>query len=179
LPKTRAERFALKDKVSLERNRLNQRSGWQARMHRENAPENSSLLTSCSVGAAGYISNSDRFHTDVVGEEMAVRQDEQRKRLAAQEFRRHAASRREEDRWVQSEVKGKAEEEYWSKIRDDGKKAQKNQSLVAYDILTLQYAENTDGEQQKYYDDKSKWKEIAFRLNLRTIFNLLFSPFIV
>ncbi len=126
-------------------------------MHKENAPENSSLLTSCTVGAAGYLSNADRFHTDVVGEEAAVRQEQHRKKLAAQEFRRNMSSKREEDRWTQAEIKQKTEEEYWSKLRDDGRKAQKNQSLVAYDILTLQYAPNEDGEQQKYYDDRSKF----------------------
>lgn len=158
LPKTRAERFALKDKVSLERNRLNQRSGWQARMHRENAPETSALLTSCPVGAAGYLSNADRFHTDVAGEELAVREEQHRRKLAAQDFRRNMSSKREEDRWSQAEMKKKAEEEYWSKLREDGRKAQKNQSLVAYDILTLQYAENLDGEQQKYYDDVIRYR---------------------
>jgi hypothetical protein len=55
-------------------------------------------------------------------------------------------------------MKKKAEEEYWQKVRDEGNKAQKNQSLVAYDILTLQYANNTDGEQQKYCDDVVRFK---------------------
>lgn len=78
-----------KDKVALERSRINQRVGWQARMHQANAPENSSLLTSCVAGAAGYISNSERFHTDTVGEEYALRQEQIKKRLAADEFRRN------------------------------------------------------------------------------------------
>jgi hypothetical protein len=82
----------MKDKVSLERNRINQRVGWQARMHQQNAPETSALLTSCPVGAAGYLSNSDRFHTDTVGEEFAHRQEQHRRKLAAQEFRRNVVS---------------------------------------------------------------------------------------
>lgn len=89
MPKTRAERMALKDKVSLERNRINQRVGWQARMHQQNAPEHSSLLTSCVTGSAGYISNADRFHTDTVGEEYALRQEKLKKQQAAQEFKRN------------------------------------------------------------------------------------------
>lgn len=86
------ERFNLKDKVSLERNRINQRVGWQARMHKANAPETSSLLTSCSTGAAGYISNSDRFHTDTVGEEYMIRQEHIKKKQAADDFRRNMVS---------------------------------------------------------------------------------------
>ena len=40
------------------------------------------------IGAAGYQSNSDRFHTDVVGEEFARRQEEHAKRLKAGEYKR-------------------------------------------------------------------------------------------
>lgn len=92
MPKTREQRFTLKDKVSLERNRINQRVGWQARMQKQNAPETSSMLTSCNTGAAGYLSNADRFHTDVVGEEYAVRQEKLKKQHLAEEFKRTVVS---------------------------------------------------------------------------------------
>lgn len=92
LPKTRADRLAMKDKVALERNRINNRYGWEARMHQQNAPETSALLTSCPTGAAGYLSNADRFHTDVVGEEYAVRQEKIKKQQAAMDFKRNAVS---------------------------------------------------------------------------------------
>lgn len=82
----------MKDKVALERGRINQRVGWQARMHNANAPEHSSLLTSCVTGAAGYLSNADRFHTDTVGEEYAQRQEQIKKKQAADEFRRNMVS---------------------------------------------------------------------------------------
>lgn len=146
----------MKDKSALERNRLNERAGWQARMHRQNAPEHTSLLTSCTQDAAGYLSNADRFHTDVAGEEYNVRQEQYKKKLAANEFRRNMTSKREEDRWVATEMKAKAEEEYWHKLREDGGKAKKNESNVAYDILTLQYNPDEDGEAQKYHDDMGK-----------------------
>ena len=51
------------------------------------------------------------------------------------------------------EEKQKQEDEYWQKIRDDGRKAKKNQSDVAYDIMTLRYAQDVKGEEQKYKDD--------------------------
>jgi hypothetical protein len=156
LPKTRAERLALKDKVSLERNRINNRVGWQARMHQKNAPENSSLLTSCTNGAAGYISNSDRFHTDVVGEEYAIRQEKIKKQQAAMDFKRNMTSQRDLDRWNEMQEKTRKEEDYYSKLREDGSKAKKNQSNVAYDILTLQYNQDEVGLQQKYADDMGK-----------------------
>jgi hypothetical protein len=58
-------------------------------MHKQNAPENSALLTSCSAGAAGYLSNSDRFHTDVVGEEYALRQEKIKRQHEIQDFKRN------------------------------------------------------------------------------------------
>lgn len=66
--------------------------------------------------------------------------------------------KREEDRWSQLEMKKKQDEERWAKMREDGLKARKNQSNVAYDILSLQYAQNVDGEQQKYFDDLGNFR---------------------
>lgn len=51
------------------------------------------------------------------------------------------------------EEKQKKEDEEWRRLREDGSKAKKNQSNVAYDIMTLQYSQDADGQQQKYLDD--------------------------
>jgi hypothetical protein len=147
----------MKDKGALERNRLNERAGWQARQHRQNAPENSSMLTSCTHDAAGYLSNADRFHTDTAGEEYQARQEQYKKKLAANEFRRNIVAKREEDRWVATETKAKIEDDYWNKIREEGNKAKKNESNVAYDILSLQYNQDEEGEAQQYQDEMGKF----------------------
>ena len=78
-PKTRGERKGMKDKVALERSRLMERSGWQARMHQKNAPETTAGLTSCRPGDEGYLSNSDRFHSDTVGEQLLEREEASKK----------------------------------------------------------------------------------------------------
>lgn len=51
------------------------------------------------------------------------------------------------------EERQKKEDEDWRRLREDGSKAKKNQSNVAYDIMTLQYSQDQDGQQQKYLDD--------------------------
>ena len=61
--------------------------------------------------------------------------------------------KRDEDRWTQAEEKQKMEDEHYQKLRDDPRKAQSNKTSVAYDIQSLQYLQNTEGEQQKYVDD--------------------------
>ena len=60
-PRTRRERQALNDKTATEKLRLEQRVGHEARMHRANAPETSSLLTSCNPGRLKY--NSVLYNT--------------------------------------------------------------------------------------------------------------------
>lgn len=50
------------------------------------------MLTSLPAGAAGYISNSDRFHSDTVGDEYSARQDARAKQLKIQEFKRNMVS---------------------------------------------------------------------------------------
>lgn len=66
------------DKVSIEKSRIEQRVGYEARIHRANAPVESAALTTCSTNGAGYMSNADRFHSDTAGEEK-----EQRERIVA------------------------------------------------------------------------------------------------
>ena len=45
------------------------------------------------------------------------------------------------------------EQAYWEKVRQDGKKDEKNHSKVAYNITTLEYHADSKGEAQKYADD--------------------------
>jgi hypothetical protein len=60
------------------------------------------------------------------------------------------------------EEKQRKEDEAWQKLREDGSKAKKNQSNVAYDIMTLQYTHDGDGLQQKHFDDMGKRCHMLF-----------------
>ena len=88
-PRTREERRNAKDKVALEKSRINSRVGHEARMHQQNAPETAAGLVSCRTDAAGYLSNADRFHSDTAGEAFHERQNELEKKKRAEEFRRN------------------------------------------------------------------------------------------
>lgn len=125
-------------------------------MQRENAPTTSAGLTTCVEGGAGYMTDADRFHSDTAGEEYQRRQESLVKKQRALEFRRNQASNREDDRFQRLEEKRREEEEKWEKMRENGSKAMKNKSKAAYDITTLQYYANDDGEAQKYTDDMGK-----------------------
>ena len=43
--------------------------------------------------------------------------------------------------------------EHWSRIREAGIKGQKNKSITAYDILSLEYDQSPAGREQQYRDD--------------------------
>eukprot|EP01035_Chromulina_nebulosa_P019944 gene19944-25910_t len=156
--RTREQRLALKDKVTLERMRLNQRVGPQARMQQANQPDQSSGLISCVENSAGYLSNADRFHSDTAGEERAKRQNEIERRKKVDEFKRQQTFKREEDRYQQAIAVKVKEEERWNKLREDGGKAKRNQSGAAYDVVSLQYHQTPDGEKQKYHDDMIRYR---------------------
>ena len=47
-------------------------------------------------------------------------------------------------------------QEKWDALREDGRKAMKNKSKSAYDITTLQYFADEDGDAQKYADDMGR-----------------------
>lgn len=160
IPRTREERRNLTDKVALEKSRLNQRVGYAARIHQANAPMHTSELTSCVTGGAGYLSNADRFHTDTAGEEYQRRMQQIEKQKRIDEFKRNQVFQRDEERFRISQEAKIKEEEYWQKLRDDGLKAKKNQSMTSYDILSLEYNPTIHGEYQKYKDDMIKYRAI-------------------
>ena len=163
IPKSRKERLAQKDKVALEKSRIDSRVGFAARMHQKNAPKTSAMLTQFEKGGAGYLSNADRFHTDVAGEERLVRKEKYRKELEGLNFRRNKAVNREEARWKQHEERLKTDDEKFEAMRASGIKAMKNRSAVAYDITTTQYNQSAEGMEQKYVDDM-----IRYRAKVRT-----------
>jgi hypothetical protein len=73
--------------VLIEKGRIDQRVGWQAKLQRENAPKTSAGMVTCPEGAAGYISNMDRFHSDTAGEEYEIRMEKIRKEKLSIEYR--------------------------------------------------------------------------------------------
>ena len=164
--KSRVERKTVKDKVALERSRLMARSGWQARMHQKNCPETTAQLTQCRAGDEGYMSNSERFHSDVAGEEFRMRAEKYKKSKEAQIFKRERARIRDEERWAANEKMQNEEELKLQRMRENPnvdayRTAKKNQSNVAYDITNLQYKQDTTGEAQQYYDNMVRYRAQA------------------
>lgn len=81
---------------------------------------------------------------------------------------------REEERWHNIEHNAEKEEQKWHQIRSEGNKSMKNASNVAYNVVTLQYDQNTRGEEQKYSDDMGQY--LALTLLLLYCFKLACFP---
>lgn len=166
-PLTRDERRALKDKVALEKDRLMKRTGPQGKMYRANAPKTSMGLTVPEPDSAGYLSNADRFHTDVSGEEYLRRRaklDHHNQQLAT---RRVERAQREEDRWNTIERNKFQEDTYWAQQREAGEKSRKNKSSVPYDAVTLTYSNGIHGEELRYHDDNIRYRAAVRSRNLQ------------
>ena len=163
VPKTRKQRVEARDKVALEKSRLDARVGFEARMHQANAPATTAGLTQFVKGGAGWMSNADRFHTDTAGEEKVERLKKLERNLEAREYRRNKAIAREEARWKKYDDEVAKEQTREQSMRETGLKAKKNKSNVAYDITTTQYNQDVDGVKQKYADDM-----VRYRAKVRT-----------
>ena len=169
IPKSRAERRAAKDKVLIEKGRINKRGGWEAKMQRDNQPATSAGLTSCPEDAAGYISNMDRFHSDTAGEEYDLRQERLRREKEAIAYRKNKTEEREDLRWEREDKIKRLEEEYWANERAKGIKSKKNESAVAYDITTMAYKQDITGARQKYFDDMVRYRAKVRTHNLASV----------
>jgi len=66
--------------------------------------------------------DADRFHSDVAGEELQLRQDRYHRSQQIYENKRVAAAEKEEDRWRKIEDTKAAEEAYWHAQRESGVK---------------------------------------------------------
>ncbi|CAM9710917.1 unnamed protein product [Discosporangium mesarthrocarpum] len=155
-PMTRPERRALKDKVALERSRLMQRAGYAAKIYRDNVPPEGVSLTELTSEAAGFIADADRFHSDTVGEEHLRRRAEYQKKTQIHDNRRQLRVEREDKRWAEMERKAVDDEERWSKLREAGEKAKKNQSGVPYNMINLRYDDGLDGARLEHSDNCTK-----------------------
>lgn len=138
-------------------------------MYRENAPVGAMGLTAPESHAAGFLADSDRFHSDVSGEELGLRQRAYERKQQNYANIRQQRAQEEEERWKQIEAKRLEEEDYWHKQRELGAKAKKNQSAVPYDIRTLKYGDNLDGERLRYQDELVKHRAMRRADNLMVV----------
>jgi hypothetical protein len=167
-PLTRAQRRATCDKVALEKDRLMKRTGFSAKLHRENAPLTNDGLVVPGSDSAGFCSDADRFHTDVAGEAFLKRRAKYEREQQNYATKREGRVAQEEERWASIHEEKASEEAYWHNERERGVKDMKNKSSVPYDALTLNYHSGLDGERLRLHDDKIRYRAALRSRNLQT-----------
>ena len=78
--------------------------------------------------------DADRFHSDVSGEELALRQSKYERKQQIYDNTRQQRAEREEDRWRRIEVAKQEEEDYWNNIREHGQKVVPRSELSSHRV---------------------------------------------
>lgn len=123
-----------------------------------------------------YLSDADRFHTDVAGEERRRRDQAglaQQNRLLA---KRDAALARDEKRWEGMAAQAAAEDQRMDRKRELGLAAKKNAPSLPFNPITLEYAGNASGGMLQHQDEMVKYRSALRTHNLYSRSNGDYNP---
>jgi hypothetical protein len=120
--------------------------------------EPGALLKPDALDSALYLSESDRFFTDVAAEQRHLRQEATQRREADLLRRRTEATEREERRWAEMEAQSHAFDDRTKELQQDGRPAQKNKSGQPFDPITQAYTTGEAGAVMRYADERVRWK---------------------
>jgi hypothetical protein len=162
--RTREQRIAVKDKETLEKDRLRQRKEGFVRI---DTNVTGSAMLVYEPKSQGYLCDADRFHSDTAGEEKVFRDERAAKKKVGEEKKRYDHIHREVNRWHDMDLAAAAEERKWQQFREVGTKALRNKSGTAYNPITIQYHDGKDGHRLKEADDAIKHRALVRAQNLQ------------
>jgi hypothetical protein len=172
VPKTRAQRRAVRDKESLEKNRLRGRfGGTYARATRtQDFPGAGHTHTTMDPRAQGFITEANRFITggfEIAHEASSIRDKEINHRHSLHEQRREANAARDEQRWQRLDKLAADDDDRWERYRADGGKARRNKGSVPFDVIKLGYNNTYDGDCLRVNDQNMKRRSALRALHLQ------------
>lgn len=149
-PMSRKDRLSQQNREDLEKMRLRNRKGsyFQYEDVSMTQPE----------GSLGYISEADRFVTDVAAEVKNERDAAIAKKEQMNYNKRVQRAEVEAQRWkdVEAEFEFDAQREEYS--REHGLHSRSNRTSMPYNPINLQYDDNQDGQRLRYSDDTLKYR---------------------
>ena len=149
-PMSRKDRLSQQNREDLEKMRLRNRKGsyFQYEDVSMTQPE----------GSLGYISEADRFVTDVAAEVKNERDAAIAKKEQMNYNKRVQRAEVEAQRWkdVEAEFEFDAQREEYS--REHGLYSRSNRTSMPYNPINLQYDDNQDGQRLRYSDDTLKYR---------------------
>lgn len=162
------------DRETIEKNNLKQRTTNFVR-YRPDEIDQPFKVPEFSVG---FMADADRFHTDVAGDFKKLKEQRIVHNQQVDEYKRTQHIQRESNRWAAMEQKEQKEDAYWEALRADSNnpKVRRNLPSVPYDLVTMQYNDNQDGQRLKYQDDLVKHRAVLRAESLRSRMNGAFNP---
>ena len=109
-------------------------------------------------GSLGFISEAERFVTDIAGVNKAEREAEVHKRETMYHNKRIVKAEKEEERWRSIEVRHQVEQNRMSEMRENVSYARSNKTSMPYNPINLRYDEGADGDRLRYSDESLRYR---------------------
>merc|ERR1712226_519367 len=149
-PQTRKERLSQQNREGLEKMRLKaRREGYCSYEENGVTPPPDSL---------GYISEADRFITDVAAVQKVERDAEIAKKETILHNKRSMRADREEKRWRTIEMEHQMEVQRQEEMRMDSAYSRSNKTSMPYNPINLEYGEGRDGDCLRFSDEALKYR---------------------
>merc|ERR1719174_3079678 len=159
-PRSRVERHMFKNKETLEKERLINRTGGYHRYE-----DIGSVTTVQQQNCDHYMSEKERF---IVTEDVA--------RIEKTEACRAAKYKREDDRWEAVENKERDFQNRLDRLQDDPMIGRKNCGGQPYNVVNHRYDDSLDGKRLQYHDDMVKYRADVRSTHLAARQHLGFNP---
>jgi len=149
-PQTRKERQAQSFREDLEKMRL--------RARRENYCVFEEGGVDQPKESLGYISEADRFVTDMAAVNKSERDAEFNKKEQMYYNRRMGRAENEEKRWRTIEMQHQLEQKRMEEMRANNSYARSNKTSMPYNPISLRYDDGHDGQRLRYSDDSLRYR---------------------
>ena len=106
----------------------------------------------------GYISEADRFVTDIAAVHKTERDADVAKREQMFYGRRIARAEKEEQRWGTIELQHQLEQKRLEDMRENASYARSNKTSMPYNPINLRYDDGSDGDRLRYSDESLRYR---------------------
>jgi len=149
-PQTRKARQAQLYREDLEKMRLAAR--------RENYCHYETGGVTPGPDSLGYISEADRFVTDIAAVHKTERDADVAKREQMFYGRRIQRAEKEEQRWGTIELQHQLEQKRLEDMRENASYARSNKTSMPYNPINLRYDDGSDGDRLRYSDESLRYR---------------------
>lgn len=105
-----------------------------------------------------YISEADRFVTDVAAVQKLERDAEVAKREEMHYKKRLEKAEKEEQRWGSIELAHQIEQKRMEDMRDNLSHARSNKTSMPYNPINLRYDDGSDGDRLRFSDESLRYR---------------------